>query len=152
MPHIDVLLDTIVDAKVYTTFDLEQGYHQLRITNDDQEKTAFVTQYSQCQRILMPFGLTSALSSFQRLLNYILKSHENPIALVYLDDVLTFSNDVEEHLDHVDRVITLLNDNSIRLRLSKCLFAENELEYLGRMVSGEARGSRRQFGCKKCLL
>ena len=85
----------------------------------------------------MPFGLTSAPSSFQRLLNHILKPHQNPFVLVYLDDVLIFSNGIEEHLAHVDAVLTLLNDNSIRLRLSKCFFAKNEFEYLGHMVSGE---------------
>ena len=82
----------------------------------------------------MPFGLTSAPSSFQRLLNHILKPHENPFVLVYLDDVLIFTNSLEEHLD---KVLTLLNDNSIRLRLSKCFFAKNELEYLEHIVSGE---------------
>ena len=94
----------------------------------------------------MPFGLTSAPSSFQRLFNYILKPHENPFVLVYLDDVLIFSNNLEEHIDHIDRVLTLLNDNSIRLRLSKCFFARNELEHLGHMVSEQ--GLRPTFGLK----
>jgi len=78
-----------------------------------------------------------APSSFQRLLNTILKPRQNPFVLVYLDDVLIFSNDLEEHLQHIDTVLTLLNDNSIRLRLSKCFFAKNELEYLGHVVSRE---------------
>ena len=137
LPHIDVLHDTIAGAKVYTALDLAQGYHQLRIKEDDQHKTAFVTQCGQWQWIMMPFGLTSAPSSFQRLLNTILKPHQNPFVLVYLDDVLIFSNDLEEHLQHIDTVLTLLNDNSIRLRLSKCFFAKNELEYLGHVVSRE---------------
>ena len=85
----------------------------------------------------MPFGLTSAPSSFQRLLNRILKPHENPFVLVYLDDVLIFSNDLDEHIEHVDKVLTLLDENSVRLRLSKCFFAKKELEYLGHMVSEE---------------
>ncbi len=101
LPHIDVLLDTIAGAKVYTTLDLVQGYHQLRIKEDDQHKTTFVTQYGQWQWIVMPFGLTSAPSAFQRLLNHILKPHENPFVLVYLDDVLIFSNNIEEHIDQV---------------------------------------------------
>ena len=94
LPHIDVLLDIIAGAKVYTALDLAQGYHQLRIKEDDQHKTAFVTQYGQWQWIVMPFGLTSAPSSFQRLLNHILKPHENPFVLVYNNDVLIFSNDL----------------------------------------------------------
>jgi hypothetical protein len=114
LPHIDVLLDIIAGAKIYTALDLAQGYHQLRIKEDDQQKTTFVTQYGQWQWIVMPFGPTSAPSSFQRLLNYILKTHENPFVLVYLDDVLIFSNDLEEHLDHIYKILTLLNDNSIR--------------------------------------
>ena len=85
----------------------------------------------------MPFGLTSAPSSFQRLLNHILKPHENPFILVYLDDVLIFSNDLDGHIEHIDKVLTLLEENAIRLRLSKCFFAKKELEYLGHMVSGE---------------
>ena len=78
-----------------------------------------MTQYGQWQWIVMPFGLTSAPSSFQRLLNHILKPHENPFVLVYLDDVLIFSNDLDEHIEHIDKVLTLLDENSIRLRLSK---------------------------------
>ncbi len=85
----------------------------------------------------MPFGFTSAPSSSQRLLNHILKPHRNPFGLAYLDDVLIYSNDLEEHLEHVATVLTLLNDNSTRLRLSKFFFANNELEYLGHMVSRE---------------
>ena len=116
MPHFDVLLDAIAGAKVCTTLDLAQGYHQLRIKDDDRHMTAFVTQYGQLQWIVMPFGLTSAPSSFQLLSNHILKPHENPFVLVYLDDVLIFSNNLEEHLDHVDKVLALLKDNSARLR------------------------------------
>ncbi len=77
-----------------------------------------MTQYGRWQWIVLTFGLTSAPSSFQRLLNHILKPHENPFVLVCLDDVLIFSNDLEEHLDRVDNIVlTLLDDNSIRFRL-----------------------------------
>ena len=83
----------------------------------------------------MPFGLTSAPSSFQRLMTSILQPHKHTFILVYLDDVLIFSNSLEEHLQHLDTALTMLESNDIRLRLQKCWFAKNELEYLGHMVS-----------------
>ena len=86
---------------------------------------------------MLHFGLSSGPFSFQILLNHILKPHVNSFVLVYLDDVLIFSNTLDEHLNHISTVLTLLEPNHIQLRLSKCFWAKNELEYLGHMVSSK---------------
>ena len=132
-----MLLDTLAGAKVYSALDLSQGFHQLRLKDHDSYKTSFVTQFGQWEWLVLPFGLSSGPSSFQRLLNHILKPHVNSFVLVYLDDVLIFSDTLDEHLDHISTVLTLLEQNHIRLRLSKCFSAKNELEYLGHMVSSK---------------
>ena len=87
---------------------------------------------------MLSFGLSSGPSSFQRLLNNILKPHVNSFIQVYLYDVLIFSsNTLDEPFNHISTVLTLLEQNHIRLRLSKCFWAKNELEYLGHMVSSK---------------
>jgi hypothetical protein len=136
IPHADMLLDMLSGAAVYTALDLALGYHQLRIKPEDTHKTSMNTQFGQWEFLVLPFGLSSAPSSFQRLMNHILKPHVNTFVLVYLDDVLIFSKSTHEHLTHLDTVLQLLEDNDIRLRLQKCWFARKELEYLGHMVSG----------------
>ena len=136
IPHADMLLDMLSGAKVYSALDLALGYHQLRIKPDDVHKTAFATQFGQFEFLVMPFGLTSAPSSFQRLMTSILKPYNNTFVLVYLDDILIFSNSLDEHITHLDFVLSKLEENDIRLRLSKCFFGKSELEYLGHTVSG----------------
>ena len=82
----------------------------------------------------MPFGLTNAPSAFQRWMNHVLQPHKNTFILVYLDDVLIFSNSLDEHLRHLDTTLGLLANHDIRLRLPKYFFGKNKLEYLGHMV------------------
>ena len=135
LPNVDMLLDTLSGARVYTALDCSQGFHQLRIDPDSQEKTSFITQYGQWQWTVLPMGLSSAPSSFQRLLNTVLKPHVNTFVLIYLDDILIFSDSLDEHLQHIEIVLKLLEENNLSLRLPKCFWAKDEMEYLGHMVS-----------------
>ena len=98
-------IDQLSGSYVYTALDLAQGYHQLRVKDDDVYKTAFKTQYGLYDFLVMPFGLSSAPSSFQKLMNAILKPEVNTFVLVYLDDVIIFSNSLDEHLDHLSIVL-----------------------------------------------
>ena len=135
LPNIDTLLDSFAGSTVFTALDLAQGYHQLRVKEDDIHKTAFKTQFGLFEFCVMPFGLTNAPATFQRVMTHILKPHINSFVLVYLDDILIFSRNKEEHLEHLEKVFSLLEQNDFRLRLDKCFFAKDKLNYLGHTIS-----------------
>ena len=137
LPNVDTLLDQLSGSYVYTALDLAQGYHQIRIKDEDIYKTAFKTQYGLFEFLVMPFGLTSAPSTFQRFMNYVLKPEENTFVLVYLDDILIFSKSLDEHLVHLEKVISLLAEHQLVLRLTKCHIGKSELEYLGHTLSSK---------------
>ena len=137
LPNVDTLLDQLAGSFVYTALDLAQGYHQVRIKDEDIYKTAFKTQYGLFEFLVMPFGLTSAPSTFQRLMNHVLKPEENTFVLVYLDDILIFSQTLEEHICHLDKVLSMLSEHHLVLRLSKCHIGKSQLEYLGHTLSSK---------------
>ena len=86
----------------------------------------------------MPFGLSSAPSTFQRLMNHVLRPEENTFVLVHLDDVSIFSSNLDDHLQHLDKVLlSLLNQHQLSLRLSKCCIGKSELNYLGHTLSSQ---------------
>ena len=83
----------------------------------------------------MPFGLTNAPATFQRLINYVLRPVIGKVVLVYLDDVIIFSKTIAEHIKHVQKVFDLLDEGGLKIKLSKCTFLHNEVQYLGHIVS-----------------
>ena len=137
LPNIDTILDTLGGSKYFTALDLAQGYHQVQVRPQDRHLTAFKTQYGLFEFNVLPFGLTSAPSTFQRLMNHVLKPHEKDYVICYLDDVLIHSSTLEDHLNHLDEVLGLLAENSLKLRLEKCDFAMSQLDYLGHTISAK---------------
>ena len=134
LPRIEDLFDKLRHAKVFTSLDLAQGYHQIRITDADVPKTAFRTPYGHYQWRVLSFGLTNAPATFQRLMNDIFRAHLDKFVLVYLDDILIFSNSMEEHLQHLRTVLRLLRHNKLYAQPAKCQFMQDEVAYLGHIV------------------
>ena len=97
LPRIDLLLDILGQASIFSKLDLAQGYHQIAMAKDSVEKTVFCTNLGQWEYLVMPFGLCNAPSTFQRLMNTIFKREINSFILVYLDDILIYSRSVGEH-------------------------------------------------------
>ena len=139
LPRIDDLLDQLGSAKCFTTLDLAAGYWQIRVADDSVEKTAFVTPDGLFEFRVMPFGLTNAPAVFQRLMQTVLKGL-NPIdgahfVSVYIDDILIFSKSMEEHVHHISAVLDRLQNAGLKLKLSKCHFVCQEVEYLGHLIT-----------------
>ena len=131
LPRIDLLLDRLGQARVFSKLDLAQGYHQIAMAQDSIEKTAFCTNIGQWEYLVMPFGLCNAPSTFQRLMNEVFKKELNSFILVYLDDILIYSHSVEEHWNHLVHALDKLRRAQLYGRLHKCEFLKDKVDYLG---------------------
>jgi hypothetical protein len=137
MPIFDEIVDELCGAKIFTKLDHRSGYHQIRIKEGDEFKTAFQTHNGHYEYRVMPFGLTRAPATFQDFMNKILTPFLRKCVVVFLDDVLIYSRDMEEHVLQVKQVFQKLKDHQLKLKLSKCRFAQTTLEFLGHLISAK---------------
>jgi len=135
LPRVDDLLDKLQGAKVFSSLDLLSGYHQLRLLPEECERTAFKTPEGLYQYKVVPFGLTNAPSVFMSQMNQTLKGLPNVV--VYLDDVLIYSKDEVEHLQHLQSVLQRLKDRQFYVKLSKCDFFKEAVTFLGHTVTSQ---------------
>ena len=122
LPRIDDLFDQLRGACVFSKIDLHSGYHQLKIRASDIPKTAFVTCYGLYEYMVISFGLTNAPAYFMYLMNKVFMEYLDKFVVVFIDDILVFSKDEEEHVDHLRLVLQRLRDNHLYAKLSKCEF------------------------------
>ena len=139
IPRIDELIDMVGRNKprVFTSLDLMHGYHQVKMADNSKHKTAFVCHLGQYQYRRMLFGLTNAPATFQRLMSQLFSGKEWEFVSVYLDDVLIASRDIKEYLEHVKKVLQKVSEAGLHLKPSKCVFAAEEIEYLGHTLTTE---------------
>ncbi|XP_071683315.1 uncharacterized protein [Lolium perenne] len=135
LPIVDELLDELAGAAVFSKLDLRAGYHQIRMREQDEAKTAFKTHHGHFQFRVMPFGLTNAPATFQCLMNDIFAQYTRKFVIVFLDDILVYSKDLQEHATHLEIVLQLLRKHQLYAKASKCSFAQDKIEYLGHVIS-----------------
>ena len=137
LPRIDDALDALSKSKYYSTLDLQSGYHQVSMHPDSKEKTAFISHAGLYQFRVLSFGLTNAPPQFQRLMARVLHGLEWKVCLIYIDDIIIFSRTFEEHLSRLSLVFDRLRQANLKLKPSKCHFAQTSVTFLGFVVSSE---------------
>ena len=135
LPRIDDLFDQLRGARVYSKIDLRIGYHQLRVREADIPKTAFRTRYGHFEFTVMPFGLTNAPVASMDHMNRVFQPYLDQFVVVFVDDILIYSQSEVEHEDHLRIVLQLLRDHQLYAKFSKCEFWLAEVGFLGHMVS-----------------
>jgi hypothetical protein len=138
LPRIDILFDQLIGARVFSKIDLRSGYHQIRIRPEDIPKTAFTTRYGLFEYLVMSFGLTNALAHFTYLMNSVFMPELDKFVVTFIDDILIYSKNEEEHAQHLRIVLTRLREHQLYAKFSKCAFWLEEIQFLGHVLS--ARG------------
>jgi hypothetical protein len=127
LPRIDLLSDQLIGAQVFSKIDLHSGYHQIKIREEDNPKTAFSSRYGLCEYLVMSFGLTNAPAHFMYLMNSIFMEELDRFVVVFIDDILVFSKSKKEHEEHLRIVLQRLRDHQLYAKFRKCEFWLSEV-------------------------
>jgi hypothetical protein len=137
LPRIDILFDQLTGAQVFSKIDLRSGYHKIRIRPKDIPKTAFTTRYGLFEYLVMSFGLTNAPAHFIYLMNSVFMPELDKFVVVFIDDILIYSKNEEEHAKHLRIVLTRLREHQLYAKFSKCAFWLEEIQFLGHVLSAK---------------
>lgn len=137
LPRVDECLDALAGSKWFSCMDLNSGFWQIMVEPEDQMKTAFATSQGLYQFKVMPFGLVNAPSSFQRLMENVLRGIQWVESLLYMDDIITPGSSVQESLRRLENVFKRLKEANLKLKPSKCIFFQRSVNFLGHVVSEE---------------
>jgi hypothetical protein len=135
MPLVDEILDELAGTRYFSKLDMHSGYHQVRMQQGGEYKTAFKTHQGHYQFKVMPFVLTNAPATFQCIMNEVLAPFLRKFVMVFLDDILVYSHTWETHMAHLRQVLLKLREHKLYMKSSKCSFAQIQLEYLGHIIS-----------------
>ena len=137
LPRIDILFDQLAGAKVFSKIDLHSGYHQIKIEPCNIPKTVFSTRYGLYEYLVMSFGLTNAPAYFMYLMNSVFMPELDKFVIVFIDDILIYSKNEEEHANHLRVVLQRLRDHRLYAKFSKCEFWLDSVKFLGHIISSE---------------
>ncbi|GJV26070.1 putative reverse transcriptase domain-containing protein [Tanacetum coccineum] len=134
LQRIDDLFDQLQGSSVYSKIDLRSGYHQLRVREKDIPKTAFRTRYGYYEFQVMPFGLTNAPAVFIDLMNQVCKPYSDKFVIVFIDDILIYLKNKQEHKEHLKLILELLKKEELYAKFSKCEFWIPKIQFLGHVI------------------
>eukprot|EP00253_Pinus_taeda_P003061 PITA_03061 len=137
LPRIDELFDQVKGATVFSKIDLRSGYHQIRIKEEDVAKTAFRTRYGHYEFVVLPFGLTNAPATFMCLMNSVFHKYLDKFVLIFIDDILIYSWNIQEHEEHLRLVLQTLREHQLYAKYSKCDFYKEQIQHLGHIITKE---------------
>ena len=136
LPKIEEIFDVLQGSKYFSTIDMKSGYHQVEVEESHKERTAFsVANLGFYEYVKMPFGLTNSPATYQRLMEECLGDLNMTICVIYLDDLIIFSDTFEEHLRRLNLVLTRLKECNLKLSPEKCFFIQDKVPFLGHIVS-----------------
>ena len=134
LPRIDDLFDQLKGAGVFSKIDLRSGYYQLPVKKTDVPKTTFRTWNSHYEFLVMPFGLTNAPTAFMDLMNRIFRPFFDQFVVVFIDDILVYSKNNEEHDSHLRTILQTLREKQLYAKFSTCEFWMTKVAFLGHIV------------------
>ena len=137
LPRIDDIIDTLAKANIFSVMDFTSGYHQITLGDDNIKKTAFSWKGELFEYTRMSFELCNAPATFQSIMNTVLKEENWKFAIPYLDDIIVFSQSIEEHKRHLEIVLGELKATGLTLNSKKSKFFQTEVEFLGNVISKE---------------
>ena len=134
LPHINILFDQLSKGKVFSRIDLRSGYHQIKIWPQDIPKTAFSTRYGLYEYLVMSFGLKNAPAYFKYLMNLVFMPELDKFVMVFIDDILVYSENEQDHDEHLRLVMNRLREHQLYAKFSKCEFWLKEVPFLGHIL------------------
>ena len=137
LPRVDNIFDHLYGSKIFSKIDMRSGYHQIRIKESDIPKIGFRSRLGHYDYVVLPFGLTNAPATFKTLMNSLFRKYLGKFVLVFMDDILIYSTNIEEHKIHLKQIFEVLRENKLYAKLSKCAFFTSQVEFLGHVISEE---------------
>jgi hypothetical protein len=138
LPRIDILFDQLAGAKLFSKINLRSRYHQIKIRPSDIPKIAFSTRYGLYEYLVMSFGLTNAPAYFMYLMNSVFMPELDKFIVVFIDDILIYSKNLEDHARHLHVVLQRLRDHHLYAKFSKCEFWLDIVKFLGHTISSDS--------------
>ena len=135
IPKVNDTLENLMGAKYFSTLDFSRAYYQGYLSPESRNRSAFVTPFGFFEWIRIPFGLSNAVPVFQRYMENLLSEYRDTFATPYLDDTIVFSKTIEEHIEHLRKILKLFISRGLKLNLTKCSLFRIQVKYLGRIVT-----------------
>jgi hypothetical protein len=135
LQRIDDLFGQLGGASIFSNIDLRYGYHQVRIKDEYIHNKSFRTRYGHYEFVVVPFGLTNSLATFMCLMNNVLNKFMDKFVLVFIDDILIYSNNGEKNKEHIRLVLQVLREHQLYAKFVKCDFFQKQVHYLDHVIS-----------------